>query len=155
MGGRIHLKWLRKPTNRCWYPYIFKTAIFLFASGAGMLIDLSDRNNLGGGGAGGGGGGYPAPQPAGFIGYPQAPQLPPMPMVPSHVPFSYPAPGSASAQPSAPPPFNYNIPPNMPGSNSCPPGTNMEKKDLNINSQFLRVNITYKSFEQNTLVNAF
>lgn len=90
-----------------------------------MLIDLSDRNNLGGGGSGG------TPQPPGFIGYPQAPQLPAMPMPP---PFNYPnmgggssggsgvATGSASA-----PPFNYNIPPNQ------------EKKDLNINTHFLNV----------------
>lgn len=42
----------------------------------GVLIDLSDKNNLGGGGG--------MPQPPGFIGYPQAPGLPP------HVPFNYP-----------------------------------------------------------------
>lgn len=49
----------------------------------GVLIDLSDRNNLGGPGgpSGGMGGMY---QPPGFIGYPQAPMLPPQ------FPFSYP-----------------------------------------------------------------
>lgn len=102
-----------------------------------MLIDLSDRNNLGGGGGSGGSGGFAYPQPVGFLGYPQAPQLPQMPVVPTHVPFSYPEPGSVSMHPTAPPPFNYNIPPNQPGASSLP--ANMEKKDLNINSQFLRV----------------
>lgn len=40
----------------------------------GILIDLSDKNNLGGGGI---------LQPLGFIGYPQPPALP-------HIPFGYP-----------------------------------------------------------------
>jgi len=86
----------------------------------GMLIDLSDRNNLGGGGT---------PQPPGFIGYPQAPALPSMPMPPTNMPFNYPNMGGGSggggSSASAPPPFNYNIPPNQ------------EKKDLNINTHFL------------------
>ncbi|KAG4069934.1 hypothetical protein HA402_015158 [Bradysia odoriphaga] len=90
----------------------------------GMLIDLSDRNNLGGGGSGG------TPQPPGFIGYPQAPALPPMPMPPTNAPFNYPnmgggSGGGMSSGSASAPPFNYNIPPNQ------------EKKDLNINTDFL------------------
>uniref|UniRef100_T1GCY4 IST1 homolog n=1 Tax=Megaselia scalaris TaxID=36166 RepID=T1GCY4_MEGSC len=63
--------------------------------------------------------------------------LPQMPDPPSYKPFNYPPPsggggGGGAAQaaqggPSAPQPFNYNIPPNV--SN--------EKKDLNINTDFL------------------
>lgn len=92
-------------------------------SGDGMLIDLSDRNNLGGSGGG-------APQPPGFIGYPQAPALPPMPMPPTNMPFNYPnmgggGGGGMSSGSASAPPFNYNIPPNQ------------EKKDLNINTDFL------------------
>lgn len=95
----------------------------------GMLIDLSDRNNLGGGGSGG------TPQPPGFIGYPHAPALPPMPMPPTNVPFNYPnmGGGSSGGGASAPPPFNYNIPPNQ------------EKKDLNINTHFLNVSLDISS----------
>lgn len=44
-----------------------------------MLIDLSDKNNLGGNS-------YPPAPQAGFIGYPQPP---PVPAVPS-LPFNYP-----------------------------------------------------------------
>lgn len=93
-----------------------------------MLIDLSDRNNLGGGGGGSGG----APQPPGFIGYPQPPALPHMPMPPTNVPFNYPnmgggGGGGMSSGSASAPPFNYNIPPNQ------------EKKDLNINTHFLNV----------------
>jgi vacuolar protein sorting-associated protein IST1 len=83
-----------------------------------MLIDLSDRNNLGGGGSGG------MPAPPGFYGYPQPPPLPAMTMMDTPPPpFSYPplkdqnwnAPGS----PSAPPPaFSYNIPPGDEGKES-------------------------------------
>lgn len=46
-----------------------------------LLIDLSDRNNLGGGGG--------MPQPPGFVGYPQPPVLPEFPNAPT-APFSYP-----------------------------------------------------------------
>lgn len=96
-----------------------------------MLIDLSDRNNLGGGGGGG------TPQPVGFIGYPQAPALPQMPMPPTNAPFNYPnmggggGGGMSSGSASAPPAFNYNIPPNQ------------EKKDLNINTHFLNVSFEF------------
>ncbi|XP_055844538.1 IST1 homolog isoform X2 [Episyrphus balteatus] len=103
------------------------------------LIDLSDRNNLSGG---------PPPPHVGFIGYPNMPQLPQMPDPPSTKPFNYPPPygggggggGSGGVaggfsysgpSPSGPPPFAYNIPPN-PSNNSS------EKKDLNINSDFLQ-----------------
>ncbi|XP_017776530.1 PREDICTED: IST1 homolog [Nicrophorus vespilloides] len=67
-----------------------------------FLIDLgNDRNNLGGGGGG--------VMPIGFIGYPQAPTLPPS------IPFNYPP--SMEDNASAPPPqnipfgapFSYNI----------------------------------------------
>ncbi|XP_075164175.1 increased sodium tolerance 1-like protein isoform X2 [Haematobia irritans] len=96
------------------------------------LIDLSDRNNLGGGG----------PHEIGFIGYPS---LPPMPAVPNNKPFNYPPPygggggGGAAAPPlpyggpsggtasGGPPPFNYNIPPTTTPNN--------EVKDLN--TQFI------------------
>lgn len=117
--------------------------------GAGALIDLSDRNNLGGSG-GGGGFQYP-PQPAGFIGYPPAPALPQMPMPPAGAPFSYPSGPSSSCpignevvQPSAPPSFNYNILPNVGETTSTTPaaggcGGSQEKKDLNINTTFLQV----------------
>ncbi|XP_030754895.1 IST1 homolog isoform X2 [Sitophilus oryzae] len=66
-----------------------------------MLIDLSDRNNLGGGGG--------IPQPPGFVGYPQPPSFPAP--NPDLVPFSYPT-LPEKGGPSAPPPsFSYNIPP--------------------------------------------
>lgn len=98
----------------------------------GMLIDLSDRNNLGGGG----GGGQSMPQPAGFIGYPQAPALPQMPMPQANIPFNYPScSGNFDANNSGvgggnnKSPFNYNIPPNAPAMD--------EKKDLNINNDFV------------------
>lgn len=82
-----------------------------------MLIDLQhDRNNLGGDGNGG------APQPLGFIDFPQPPALPVMPQLPFVRPFNYPAPGSSSA-----PPFSYNIPPY--------PQLDQEKKDLNTQFQ--------------------
>lgn len=102
----------------------------------GVLIDLSDRNNLGGGGGGGSSGGSGGmPQPPGFIGYPQAPVLPAMPTPPKGAPFNYPNMGNNNGSGSGgatAPPFNYNIPPNQ------------EKKDLNINTQFL--NVSFLSF---------
>ncbi|CAH1130512.1 unnamed protein product [Ceutorhynchus assimilis] len=72
-----------------------------------MLIDLSDnnKNNLGGGGAGGG-----MPQPPGFLGYPQPP-LPPVLDPPAFSYPHYPKLEKDGSGPSAPPPFNYNIPP--------------------------------------------
>lgn len=111
-------------------------------SGQDFLIDLSDRNNLSGG---------PPPPQVGFIGYPNMPQLPQMPDPPSTKPFNYPPPygggggggGSGGSggvaggfsqpgtAPSGPPPFAYNIPPN-------PSHNETEKKDLNINSDFLQ-----------------
>ena len=100
-----------------------------------ILIDLgNDSNNLDGAGGGGG----MAPQP-GFIGYPQMPTLPQMPQLPANTPFQYPrqgpSGGGGGAASYTPPtaPFNYNIPPNP--SNSLPTD---EKKDLNINQNFLR-----------------
>lgn len=74
----------------------------------------------------------------GFVGYPSVPPLPQMPDPPSYKPFNYPPPsgggggGGGAADTgygsnSAPQPFNYNIPPNV----------NNEKKDLNINTDFL------------------
>ncbi|XP_975783.1 IST1 homolog isoform X5 [Tribolium castaneum] len=79
-----------------------------------LLIDLSDKNNLGGGG------GYPAP--LGFLGYPQPPPLPAM-VDPPPAPFSYPPSKdqnwNAPSNPSAPPPaFSYNIPPADEGKES-------------------------------------
>ncbi|XP_055531020.1 IST1 homolog isoform X3 [Wyeomyia smithii] len=103
-------------------------------SGDSILIDLSDRNNLDGGSHGGsssgGGGGTPAPP--GFIGYPQPPNLPQLPILPPTVPFSYPGSSGQNFGSASAPPFNYNIPPNP----SVLP-TN-EEKDLNINSNFLK-----------------
>lgn len=116
----------------------------------GVLIDLSDKNNLNGGNF--------APQP-GFIGYPQAPQLPDMPVPPVYNPGSWPPGGNsgggagfvapqpkpfdygASAAPkpfdygsaSAPATFNYNIPPQAP--------QNMEKKEINLNQDFILVSL--------------
>ncbi|KAJ6641450.1 IST1 like [Pseudolycoriella hygida] len=88
----------------------------------GVLIDFTDRNNLGGGGSGG----NTVPQPLGFIGYPQPPALPNMPLPPTNIPFNYPNIGGGGGGGGATaPPFNYNIPPNQ------------EKKDLNINTNFL------------------
>uniref|UniRef100_A0A034VGX0 IST1 homolog n=1 Tax=Bactrocera dorsalis TaxID=27457 RepID=A0A034VGX0_BACDO len=83
------------------------------------LIDLSDRNNLGGGGAVG-----PPPQ-MGFIGYPS---LPPLPDPPVAKPFNYPPPygqgseagGASGGHPQHP--FSYNIPPTQ---------SSYEQKDLN------------------------
>lgn len=95
-----------------------------------FLIDLSDRNNLGGGAV---------PPQMGFVGYPSVPPLPQMPDPPGYKPFNYPPPppsggggGGAAETTSAggnsvPKPFNYNILPN----------SNNEKKDLNINTDFL------------------
>ncbi|KAH1004764.1 hypothetical protein HUJ05_005542 [Dendroctonus ponderosae] len=82
-----------------------------------LLIDLSDlRNNLGGGGSNGG-----LPQPPGFVGYPQPPQMPQFadPAAFSYPPVSgrspmfeqYVAPEKGAGGPTAPPPFSYNIPP--------------------------------------------
>ncbi|KAF7279447.1 increased sodium tolerance 1-like protein isoform X2 [Rhynchophorus ferrugineus] len=69
-----------------------------------MLIDLTDKNNLGGGGGG-------LPQPPGFVGYPQPPTFPVPPPI-NPVPFSYPTLPSEKQGPTAPPPsFSYNIPP--------------------------------------------
>ncbi|XP_044266088.1 IST1 homolog isoform X2 [Tribolium madens] len=83
-----------------------------------LLIDLSDKNNLGGGS-----GGYPAP--FGFLGYPQPPPLPAMTMMdtPPAAPFHYPPSKdqnwNAPSDPSAPPPaFSYNIPPGDEGKES-------------------------------------
>ncbi|GAB0091684.1 IST1 homolog [Sergentomyia squamirostris] len=86
----------------------------------GVLIDLSDRNNLDGG----------IPQPPGFIGFPQPPPLPQMPQPPTRKPFEYPNMSGGSSGGASAPPFTYNIPPNPPGSSS-------EKKDLNINTDFV------------------
>lgn len=121
----------------------------------GELIDLSDRNNLGGSGGGG------QPQPVGFIGYPPAPALPTFPMPPANSPFNYPTPpgggfnhGGAGGSggggflnentisASAPPAFNYNIPPNSTQQQSP---MSMEKNDLNINAKFLRVWIVIRT----------
>lgn len=120
---------------------------FLFRLGKDQsLIDLSDRNNLGGSGE---------PPQMGFIGYPS---LPPLPTVPNNKPFNYPPPygggsggGSAAAPlpyagPSAatggaaaggPPPFSYNIPPNVTASG----GPNNEVKDLN--TEFINVSFVH------------
>ena len=121
----------------------------------GTLIDFNDRNNLDGG----------IPGPPGFVDYPMPPPLPILPHPPSNVPFNYPpGPGNfgggsgqfvqppmhpqypgqqspmnpyggpmqypGSSYNPGPAPFNYNIPPNS---------VSDEKKDLNINSQFLQV----------------
>lgn len=55
---------------------------FVFVSD-GVLIDLSERNNLDGPGG-------VVPQPPGFIGYPPGPGMPPLPQAPAHRPFEYP-----------------------------------------------------------------
>ncbi|KAK9869825.1 hypothetical protein WA026_003554 [Henosepilachna vigintioctopunctata] len=80
-----------------------------------FLIDLSDKNNLGGGGM---------PHPPGFLGYPQPPSVPDFPPVP----FNYPdLKGPLEDQPTAPPPaFSYNIPPGV------------ENKEFN--TDFLNIN---------------
>lgn len=111
----------------------------------GYLIDLSDKNNLGGGGSGGGIG-IPVglPPSAGFIGYPQPPPLPDMPMPPMTKPFEYPPPGggfyggnSHGGGPSAPQPsfINYNIPPN-------PHHQPLDRNDIDINQDFLNVSVS-------------
>lgn len=105
--------------------------------GDSILIDLSDRNNLdgssgGGGSSSGGAGGGGMPAPPGFIGYPQPPNLPQLPILPPTVPFSYPGSNMQNFGSASAPPFNYNIPPNP----SVPPVD--EVKDLNINSNFLK-----------------
>lgn len=96
------------------------------------LIDLADRNNLGGGGP---------PPSMGFIGYPSVPPLPQMPEVPANKPFNYPPPyggGGSAAAPlphpgiTAPQPFSYNIPPNIPHPSD-------EVKDLN--THFINVSM--------------
>ncbi|XP_059614840.1 IST1 homolog isoform X2 [Phlebotomus argentipes] len=86
----------------------------------GILIDLSDRNNLDGG----------VPMPPGFIDFPQAPPLPQMPQPPMRKPFEYPNMGPGPSGGASAPPFTYNIPPN-------PHGASGEKKDLNINTDFV------------------
>ncbi|XP_018330471.1 IST1 homolog [Agrilus planipennis] len=95
-----------------------------------MLIDLSDKNNLG------------MPQPPGFVGYPQPPMAP----------FSYPPlmphdqkTASASAPPNNLPfgtPFSYNIPPgaeskesNTTYNDDIPPSYSMVSPDDNIQSK--------------------
>uniref|UniRef100_A0A1B0CMC0 IST1 homolog n=1 Tax=Lutzomyia longipalpis TaxID=7200 RepID=A0A1B0CMC0_LUTLO len=94
------------------------------AKGDGVLIDLSDKNNLDSN----------IPQPPGFIGFPQAPPLPHMPEPPMRKPFDYPnmhgGHGGGPSGGASAPPFTYNIPPN-------PPGPSGEKKDLNINTDFV------------------
>ncbi|XP_055373369.1 IST1 homolog isoform X2 [Condylostylus longicornis] len=96
-----------------------------------FLIDLSDKNNLGGG---------PQPPQMGFIGYPQPPQLPNLPEPPNMKPFNYPGfgngggGGNGNTVPNAP--FAYNIPPNVTVPEN--PQENVpEKKDLNINTKFI------------------
>lgn len=87
-----------------------------------MLIDLQDKNNLGGGGG-------PAP-PMGFVGFPQPPALPVLPQPPSNAPFNYPPPGGSSGGASGgypTPPFNYNIP--------AYPTLDQEKNDFNSHFQ--------------------
>ncbi|XP_063917920.1 IST1 homolog isoform X2 [Zophobas morio] len=80
-----------------------------------MLIDLSDRNNLGGGGM---------PAPPGFYGFPQPPPLPPMTDPLPTPPFTYPPLKDQNwnmppSGPTAPPPaFSYNIPPSDEGKES-------------------------------------
>lgn len=74
-----------------------------------LLIDLSDRNNLGGGGM---------PQPPGFLGYPPPPALPGFANAPT-APFNYPPPKEDNSKDSEGKnnnypygaPFSYNIPP--------------------------------------------
>uniref|UniRef100_A0A182M0A7 IST1 homolog n=1 Tax=Anopheles culicifacies TaxID=139723 RepID=A0A182M0A7_9DIPT len=114
-----------------------------------VLIDLADKNNLDGsssggagssggngqnrgGGSGGGGGGSTAAAASsnvGFVAYP--PPIPQLPVVPPTLPFQYPAgpSGQNFGGASAPPPFNYNIPPNS--------SEKEEVKDLNINANFI------------------
>ncbi|KRT86283.1 hypothetical protein AMK59_551, partial [Oryctes borbonicus] len=105
----------------------------------GVLIDLSDKNNLGGGGG----------VPIGFIGYPQPPQLP------QQSPFNYPPLDNKSGgfaipnNPSAPnpnvpygAPFSYNIPPggeskesNADYTSLPPPYTSLPPEDNNQNKE--------------------
>uniref|UniRef100_D3TML3 IST1 homolog n=1 Tax=Glossina morsitans morsitans TaxID=37546 RepID=D3TML3_GLOMM len=89
------------------------------------LIDLSDRNNLGGKGSS-------VPPQMGFIGYPTVPPLPQMPPPPSNKPFNYPpyAGAKGAGENSNQSPFNYNIPPT-----TSPTQIINEKKDLN--TQFI------------------
>ncbi|KAF2906143.1 hypothetical protein ILUMI_00035 [Ignelater luminosus] len=114
----------------------------------GLLIDLSDRNNLGGGGGGGG-----PPQPAGFIGYPPPPSLPTMPFnyppladtagsggfmpppggagftPPGSAGFT-PPPGGAGFTPPVKPDSSHGLPYGAPFSYNIPPGG--ESKESNI-----------------------
>lgn len=74
--NRIHKSWNWKKV----FLLEFKKDVNTHCVGKdALLIDLSDRNNLGGGGV---------PAPPGFFGYPQPPPLPVMDQQP--VPFSYP-----------------------------------------------------------------
>lgn len=67
--------------------FLLKNTLYHVLGKDAFLIDLSDRNNLGGGG--GAAGGFPAPP--GFFGYPQPPPLPPMANeYPRPAPFDYP-----------------------------------------------------------------
>ncbi|XP_044751621.1 IST1 homolog isoform X1 [Coccinella septempunctata] len=105
-----------------------------------LLIDLSDKNNLGGGGM---------PHPPGFLGYPQPPAIPDFPPVP----FEYPGTNTVEGQPTAPPPaFSYNIPPSeenkefntdfmdsLPSYNNLYPG--MSKAEDNVNNGNLANNL--------------
>lgn len=95
-------------------PYEPDPQIMQEQSSDDFLIDLSDKNNLGGGGGNG------VPQPAGFIGFPQPPPLPTSPFNYPPLPYQDPTAGfniqnkpSDSSQDGMPygAPFSYNIPP--------------------------------------------
>lgn len=90
----------------------------------GILIDLSDRNNLG------------DPQPAGFIGYPTYPTPPSLPMAPfnyPNLPHQDPSPGFNVGGNPQDSPSKGGIPYGAPFSYNIPPGT--ESKESNISYQ--------------------
>lgn len=125
----------------------------------GTLIDFNDRNNLDGG----------IPGPPGFVDYPMPPALPILPHPPTNAPFNYPTGpggnfggGQFNQQPMSPgqypgqqPPMNpYGGPMQYPGSSyipgpapfnyNIPPNSGFdEKKDLNINAEFLKVCVIF------------
>ncbi|KAF5304485.1 hypothetical protein FQA39_LY09681 [Lamprigera yunnana] len=103
----------------------------------GILIDLSDKNNLS------------EPRPAGFIGYPMPPSLPPAHFNYPNLPSSDPSPGfnvmtnSNNSQHGGIPytPFSYNIPPAGESKES-----NISYQNIDQGSKDLKPKISEDSF---------